>query len=349
MAQVLGPDGVAAAVSWLERHQLPSGEFESFASPLDDGDPTWVPDSLKFVTALTVLALDAIDHPAAVTAVDRAVAFLRHEEETMAQWRYWAATNPQYDFTPPDADDTACCSMAVAVRGVTTSRNRRVLLGNRDHHGRFYTWLIPHRIPNDPRVAWALRDEWRSAVVRRRGELWATTEAEPDDVDGVVNANVLRYLGRRAPAAAVAWVASVVEAGNEDDCDSWHRNRFTLYAAIADGVRRGVVGYRSITDTVAARIIERVRADGSVGPPLDTAFALSALANLGLAPEARVELAASLRRSQLPDGSWERSVFYYGGPREVFGWGSEALSTASALAALDLEARSRDGSAGTSR
>lgn len=328
-----------AALRWLAGAQAPSGEFTSYASALD-GAPDWVPDPLKFITALVAVALDEINDDRADSMIDAAVGFLRHEHETMRQWRYWAATNPQYDLTPPDADDTACCSLAVALRGVGTARNRCVLLANRDGRGRFFTWLVPHRIPVDPRVAWAFRDEVRSAVRLRRQELWDTTEATRGDVDGVVNANVVRYLGRRAPAAAVAWVASIVESGTEDDCDSWHRNRFTLYHSIADGVRRGVLGYEGVTNTIVERIVRSVRPDGSVGPALDTAFALAALTTLDGPDHTRAALADALRRSQLDDGSWERSIFYYGGPNEVFGWASEALSTASALQALVRHERS---------
>lgn len=89
-----------------------------------------------------------------------------------------------------------------------------------------------------------------------------------------------------------------------------------------------------MTNTVVERIVQRVRPDGSVGPALDTAFALSALTTLDGPADARAALAEALRGSQLADGSWERSIFYYGGPNEVFGWASEALSTASALQAL---------------
>src|SRR5690606_29704985 len=126
-----------------------------------------------------------------------------------------------FDYTPPDADDTACASMAVALRGDDTSANVALLLANRDRAGRFFTWLIPHRDRFTPRFWWAVRDEFRRATRDRRQELWANSEAWPADVDGVVNANVVRYLGPgRAPAAAVGFVASIITDEREDDCDS---------------------------------------------------------------------------------------------------------------------------------
>lgn len=336
------PDpAVDAALAWLARAQHDTGEIGSVASPLDAGDPVWVPDSLKFITALAVLALDGLADGRARRIVDRAVAFLWRERETMCQWRYWSSWNDQYDLTPPDADDTACCSLAVATRGHRTGRNVGLLLANRDDRGRFLTWIIPRGVAHGPRYWWAVREELRGPVRRRRRpELWATTEAEPGDVDGVVNANVLRYLGRRAPAPAVDWVASLVDRGREDDCDSWHRNRFTLYASLGDAHRRGVPGLERVGATVVERIAERVDDRGAVGPPLDTAFALSALQCFDGPGDVRARLAASLRERQAPDGSWERSVFFYGGPKEVFGWASEELTAACACQVLDREARS---------
>ena len=330
---------IERGLDWTLSNQTPAGELVSFASPLEEPEPVWVPDSLKFITALGAVALDEIDDPRASTVVDRAVTFLRRERESCAQWRYWSQENEQYDFTPPDADDTACASLAVATRGDRTRSNVGVLLANRDDRGRFYTWLVP-RGRLGPRTGWAMRDELRGAVRRRREELWATTEAERDDVDGVVNTNVIRYLGRRAPDAAVRWVRSIVEDGAEHDCDKWHRNPFTLYAAVADARRRGVESFSSVGPVVVRRVTNRIDG-GTVGSAMDDALALLALQGFEGAPSAQDELARSLLRTQSDDGSWGRSIFYYGGPREVFGWASEALATAWALQALHRHSTDR--------
>ncbi len=322
---------VDRALDWLAETQSPTGELVSYASPLE-GDPTWMPDSLKFITSLGAVALHEVPDPRAATVVDRAVGFLRRERESGAQWRYWSQENDQYLFTPPDADDTACASLAVATRGDRTRANVALLLRNRDPRGRFYTWLIPHRRPG-LRTWWAQRDELRSSVRRHREELWSTTEAEPDDVDAVVNLNVARYLGRRTPTEVVRWITSVLHDGSEHVSDKWHRNRFTFYSALADAHRRGVPGLGEVGPIVVARICERVD-DGSVGPPMDSALALLALQTLDGPASARDELARGLVADQLDDGSWERSIFFYGGPKEVFGWASEALTSAWAAQAL---------------
>ncbi len=329
---------VDAALAWLAGHQRPNGELPSYASALGSGVEEWVPDTLNFITALVALALDDVDDPRAGSIVDRSVHFLRTEMERGDLWRYWSRASDQHDYTPPDADDTACCSMAVARRGSTTARNIPLLLDNRDERGRFRTWFVHHRSSSLP-FRWATREEWLPRVRRRRAELWANSEAEPDDVDGVVNANVVRYLGPElAPAAAVEWVVELVEAGLEGRCDKWHRNPTTAWAAVADGWRAGIAGFGALAPIVVGRILDRLDASEPFGPALDTGQALVALRSFSAAtavPRTAMQLLTEqLLVSQRPDGSWERSVFYFGGPDEVFGWASEALSTSVAVRAL---------------
>lgn len=325
----------AEALDWLVAHQTSSGEVSCWSTSLSAGPPTWSRDSLCFVTALVAATLDEIDDPRASRIVDRAIAFLRSERETAAQWRYWAGSHRLHDLTPPDADDTACCSMAVARRGDDTEANVALLLAHRDPDGRFHTWLTPRRDVRDPRAWWGMRGELTPRSRRARRELWAGTEADAGDVDLVVNANVCRYLGPdRAPPEAVRWIVQTIRAGHEGTADKWHRNRFTAYASVADGARRGILPFGEVATTIATRVDASVRPDGTVGSALDTAHALLALQALDRAPGLQHRLAQGLIDTQHPDGHWERSVFYHGGPSESVGWASEALTTACAAAAL---------------
>jgi hypothetical protein len=331
------PRAVDDGLTWLRSQQLPSGELPSFASFLGDDPPAWEPDQLNFITALASEVLDTVDHRDARLIVDAAVGFLRGEREPSGLWRYWARSNERVRFTPPDADDTACCSLAVAARGDDTSANVAIYRATAAPDGRLHTWLIPHGPIRDPRVWWALRDERRSGTRALRQELWSDTEADPDDIDAVVNANVCRYLGPdRAPAGAVDWVASVAEAGWETQ-DKWHRTPYTLWASVADGARRGIERFQRLGPLVIERIAGAVGADGGVERDLDTALALLAVQRFGGPTPLRAGLADALVARQHADGSWAREVFYFGGPTEVFGWASEALTTAYAVAGLAAE------------
>ncbi len=320
-----------AGVSWLASAQASSGEFPSFSSSLL-GEPTWEPDRLNFVTALTSLALEDVDLPAVRVMRARVATYLRGEREGAGLWRYWASQAALHDYTPPDADDTACCSLAL---GDGSTANVPLLLSNRDAAGRFYTWMLLRPHIRSPRYRWALRRE-RSATVRaRREELWTNSEASPDDVDVTVNANVIRYLGPAlAPSDAVEWVASVVEAGQEVEQDHWYRSRTSLYRSVAIAAAAGVERFAGLRDLIVRRIVHDP-GPTSFRNDLELADALRVLRVFG-APESDIaHLVGSLLERQQPDGSWERSICYYGGPMESFGWASEALATAAAVGALN--------------
>jgi len=324
-------DAVARAETYLLDAQAPSGAIPAFASALG-GEPDWSPDAVNFVTALAVMALADVDRPEIASVRSRAVGYLQSEREHDALWRYWASDAELHDYTPPDADDTACCSLAVGT--ASTHRNVPLLLANTDSSGRFYTWFVRHPDASGLRLAWRLRDERRRATRDRRSELWANSEASPDDVDVTVNANVVRYLGpERAPRGAVTWIRNVVVAGTEIDDDRWYRSRTALYRSIAASAEHGVDDFRALGPLIIRRLVEDP-GPSALRNDLERADALRVLQQFG-APDADIAAAASdLVARQQDDGSWARSICYYGGPQESFGWASEALATAAAVGAL---------------
>lgn len=322
-----------AGLAWLRSAQQPSGEFPSFASALTV-EPTWEADRLNFVTALTSLALEHLTSADAMPMRERVATYLLAERSPSGLWRYWARTATLHDYTPLDADDTACCSMAVGLQPQNEA-NTRLLLANRDDQGRFYTWFLLRPGNRSLRYRIAIRDERSSATQARREDLWANSEAAPNDVDVVVNANVIRYLGPRlAPTAAVEWVATVIERGSEVEDDKWYRSRTSLYRAVAAAAAVGVARFGELRKLIIERIVHDP-GTSALRNDLEVADALRVLRVLD-APYADVEdLAHRLLERQTSAGSWERSICYYGGPKESFGWASEALATATAIGALD--------------
>lgn len=328
---------VDAALDWLLGAQHPVGTLPSYASGLEGPEPEWVADDLTFITALALIELHGVSDPRARAIVDAGATFLRGQRDGNGLWRYWSTDNPQWSFTPPDSDVTACCSLAVMCRGDDPTSNIPLILLTSDRDGRFYTWMMPHQAVRSPRAWWAYRDERKAATKELRQLLWETTEADQDDVDAVVNANVCRYLGpRRSPAAVVEWVASVVEAGRETH-DKWYRTPYMLWAAVADGAERGIGRWRELAPTVLAHLAEDVRPDAPPLRSLDLALALRAAQGFDAPAELRSTLVESLVAAQDPTGAWPREVFYFGGPLERYGWASEALTTALAVRGLDEE------------
>ncbi len=327
-------EAVDAGLDQLVRDQLPSGEFESHATPLGV-EPAWEADSSVFVTSLCVLALGAVEDDRVAAMSARARDLIRREAAPGPLWRFWTHDHDRHREIPCDADDTACATMALGGDGPDAGRSRRLLLANRDAEGRFRTWFLPRGA-----AAWSpgrLRNSLGELRDRsRRAAFWEMTEADPDDVDGVVNANVLRLLGPASPTAAVELVSDAVRSGRERECDSWHRNEHSCWWSLADGHRRGVPYADEVVSTVVERIRERAEVPAPDETPLDVGHALAALR--ALRPDgdpATGPLVERLLAAQRDDGSWERSIFFYGGPKEVFAWGSSAYTTAVAVGALD--------------
>jgi hypothetical protein len=285
-----------------------------------------------FVTSLSVLALQRVASPRTAPLIDRALGLLRREVAPGPLWRFWTHDHDRHKEIPCDADDSACATMALGATASGRRRTQRLLLANRDERGRFQTWFLPRGVG-------AFRPLMLRTTIaeRRAGEhrslFWEMTEATPGDVDAVVNANVLRLFGPDAPPEAVGWVSDELAAGREEEADSWHRNRFSYWYSVADGIARGVPYADAVPSLVLDRIVGALDERAEIAP-LDLAHALSALRLLQGPADAVATATDRLLAAQQPDGGWARSIFFYGGPKMVFGWGSEALTTAAAIAAL---------------
>jgi hypothetical protein len=321
-------------IDFLGRHQLAGGGFSlRYGFDVADG-PTEPDDHALFATALVAHSLGFCGDQAE-PVLARAVEHLRAYMEPGGVWRHWTPAAPQYHVVPPDADDTACISMLLRARGVEVPDNRRVLLANRDGRGLFYTWFIGRwPPPRNMRV-------WRIAARRARHPLegrkmWNTTHASPPDVDGIVNANVLAYLGEGPHAQpVVARLIEVFRSGEEGRCDAWYRGPFVFYYVVT---RTGLRGFDAIADELCARIRAAADPDGRIGDgPLDTALALAALCNLDAEEELRERGCAWLEDVQGADGSWPAAAVYWAGPRldpPHPHWGSREVTTGFCLEAL---------------
>src|SRR3954447_9097668 len=324
-------------LAFLAERQRPSGEFEVLRGrDLVDVSQETERDHTPFATTLIAHSLGYSDAPGARAVVASAVRFVQAQMEPGGVWRYWPRGHEHHRAIPPDLDDTACASELLRRHGVPLPDNRPLLLANRDEGGLFYTWLAPRWRPPPRSGAF-----WRVAARRYRAPLrarmfWKLNESDPADVDGVVNANVLFYLGHdEATEAVVGHLGQIVRDGREDSCDKWHLNPFTFHYMLARCYDAGVEALGAVRDEAVARITARANGDGSIGSSvLDTALAACALRSWR-ADGAVVDAAAEgLRRNQRDDGSWPVVPMYWGGPERYYGWGSEELTSAYCLEAL---------------
>jgi hypothetical protein len=284
-----------------------------------------------FATALIVAGLAAVGTPEARDLAGRGAQLLARRAEPPGVWRFRAPGHPGRHGLPADVDDTACASMALQACGLPAPDNAPALLANRDPQGRFYTWIVARR-GTSPLAGGLWRVHLRRAMRPVAGrEAWRGAAA-PGDVDVVVNANVLAYLGDGAHAGAVAdWLVAALDAPGPRPPDKWYRSWFTFYYALARCCSRGIAAVAPAADRIATRIAAATTAEGVMGAgPQDTALGISALAHLGApVPGGAV---AFVRAAQDADGSWPAEPLYFAA--EEMSWGSRALTTALCLEAL---------------
>lgn len=164
---------------------------------------------------------------------------------------------------------------------------------------------------------------------------------EPDDVDGVINANVLAYLGTiPGTEGIVKYLLDIAEQGLEADCDKWYRNPLIFYYSLSRCYAMGMNVFERVKDSLTYRITALANPDGSIGDTdLDLALAICSLLNFGHRSSLLDNAVAALIKTQGASGNWQRSAFYYAGPQHAgpvsyHGWGSEELTTGFCLEAL---------------
>ncbi len=296
-------------------------------------------DSSPFTTTFVLYALAHVRRATVDEMVRKAAAFLDAEMEFGGVWRYWSTRQHKHARLPPDLDDTACASYALKLAGRRAPHNAWAFLSSRDAAGRFRTWILPNA-----RNRWNLRFAFARAVGERQARermravpvpasedaRFGVMHIDPDDVDPVVNANVLLYLGERSETrAAFDFVARAVRE-QPGAPSAFYEESLALDYAVARAFRHSAPALSELREPILARI-ERRAAQPAGLTPLHAAMALSAL--LTFDPNARLagELLRKILRLQRPDGGWDAYAFY-----NV--WGSEELTTAFCLEAL---ARSR--------
>jgi hypothetical protein len=326
---------IERGLEFLHRSQLPTGEFKVYMSTDHTLDKDSVTDSSPFPTALIAYSLGFSDSEKAKSMLDKAMRFFLAEMEGTGLWRYWTKSHEFHATIPPDLDDIACVSAVLRRHSVAFPQNLKLVLANRNRQGLFYTWMTP-RWPLPLNFAYwqVVLRQWLNPV--RLYYFWKLNESAPNDVDCVVNANVLFYVGASDETQAVIdYLIDVVRRREEDCCDKWHLNRFTFYYTVSRNFHAGIQAFAAVRDDAVRNIAEAVNENGSIGEnALDTALAICAVHNWKSSQPALVRAIRFLIDTQRTTGEWPKSVLYYGGPKKYYGWGSEELTTGFCLEAL---------------
>jgi hypothetical protein len=193
---------LARGIAFLEAAQLPGGEIPIEIAMQPDMGGRSHREPAVFPAALAARAL--ADVPAAARLVGRALDFLEREMHPDGLWRHPSTELRGWWHTPLDVDDTALASAALRAAGRAVPDNRALLLAERVPDGLFRTWIVrwwPHPLAT-----------WR--FFRRI--------AERADVDSVINANAVFYLGEcEETRPAVAAMLEILRARREMASTNW--------------------------------------------------------------------------------------------------------------------------------
>jgi hypothetical protein len=325
---------IARAVAFLRARQLPNGEFMTLlGQDLRMTNPAF--DSSPFITSFVVYALAQLNRALVEDIISNATAFLVSHMEWGGVWRYWSWRQHKHCRLPPDLDDSACISFALKIAGRRPPDNAWAFRGNRDAQGRYRTWLFPR---------WSnLREPWflfaraigfcqarvrcmRVATPPDEDPRFRVMCIDRDDVDPVVNANVVLYLGESTETLpAVEFIIASMRA-DASAHSLYYQDPLTWSYAIARAYRHAAPRLSVLRESVVNDVTQRA-ADVNHLNPLQAAIAASALQTF--APESRLieDLLRLIRDTQRDDGGWDPQAFY-----NV--WGSEELTTGLCLEAL---------------
>ena len=328
-------DAIDSAVDFLRRHQLPHGEFKTLlAQDRKMSNPVF--DSSPFVTSFVLYAFSHLDRASIDEMASKALAFLRAEMEFGGVWRYWSSRQQKHARLPPDLDDTSCISYALGIMGDSIPRNRWAFRCARDPQGRFQTWLLPTRRSQlTPRFLFARSIGFCQARLLAKGAVreqpedprFRTMHIARDDVDPVVNANVILYLGECAETTrAIQYVIKTVQ-DHRPPFSLYYEDPLALYYAVARAHRHASPRLATLRDTIVDRVRKVGGKRGTFANPLCAALAASVLLTYESCPKLIAGIIDYVLKMQREDGGWNAYPFY-----NV--WGAEELTTAFCIEAL---------------
>ena len=322
--------GLVRAIEFLENNQLDDGEFVvEFDKKYENGEQNedWQFDSSNFVTSLILYSLHFLDNKKVQNITYKGLEFLRKEMIFGGLWKYWSSKNDKQKTIPPDLDDICCISHLFQINNIPSPNNKNIILGNRNHEGFFYTWVLPRSI-----TSVILNLITFGKALSYSDEIWQLTDR--DDICSVINANVLLYLGEnKNTQKTIENLVNIILNGNEEYHLSFYDHPLSFYYMLSRAYFNGVTSLKTIKIPIITKISKLQKADGSFGNELFTALAICTLLNFNYVLPNLEKAIQFLLNTQKADGSWQR-IPMYGGQLDRKLFGSEALTTGFCLEAL---------------
>lgn len=307
-------EAIERGIDFLYQNQLDYGEFKTLAS--------WNPwflgnyfDSNPFATALILYSIKDIKNEKVKAMTEKAIDFLLSEKEPGGVWRFWTSRNKKR--LPADLDNISAISFILKLNKVSFDDNLQLILNNRNEENLFLTWLIDEK--DKKKVSW-----WVDKIYK-------IFEVAKKDVDGIVNANVLLYLGKN-DSPVCSYLNQIIKSNQPF---SFHYpNKLVFFYMVSRAFRNNISGLEKSQDIIIKSSLSLQKKNGSFGHDLDTALALNTLFNFNYR-EKEINLGINyLLKKQLAQGSWEKAVLFVG-PFPYRYYGSQELTTAFCLEALN--------------
>lgn len=332
---------IEKGISFLAEHQFHHGEFCVYMGEGDYLEKWCIPDSTTFTSAMIgTLLLPLKEDPTVENMLKKIVPFLQYQKMRGGVWNYFTKWHKLFSICPPDIDSTVCISSFLKDMNAPFPDNISMLLANRNKKGLFYTWFTMRFSLNKYKgvtywklILRELKHPIKSMMLWRKGLCKRT------DIDIVVNANVLFYLGfNKYTAPIINLLVKTINEEKENSCDKWYKNPFEAYYFISRNYKNGITELDLVRNLITERILASAQDDGRLGiSPLDTALGISTLINFNYTNHYVLDKSTDyLIKNQAANGSWRIEALCGSGYVSPVVWGSEELSTAVSLEALAL-------------
>ncbi len=254
-------------------------------------------------------------------------------------WNHFNNKHRLFKMNPYDVDSTAIALDYLRDRGkISLHDEKRTLALFKDQlnsDGLFFTFFTFRGSLKCSWMSWILfLRELKSPISTRI--FWQRVEADRKDVDGVVNVNVLYYLGRIPECEKlVSYLKEQLELGNELKFDKWYKSSSVIYYFVSRLNRKNFPELEGVFFRWKQELINFVELS-NLNEVHDLDVALNAVSMINLKIDKNYILPCIMRiiQTQNNTGNWRKKAVYFGGPKKIMGWGSETLTTAICVEAL---------------
>ena len=310
------------AIDFLYQNQLPWGEFKTLACWNSFMLGSYF-DSSPFVTSFILYSLKDIEDERIKKMTEKAINFLLNEQEKGGIWRFWTKRNKKR--VPPDLDDISTISFILRLNKISFDDNLQLILNNRNQDNLFLTFIIGEegKPSSSPFAAARINKE-------ENYHFASLIDKFKENIDCVVNANVLLYLGQNDQSVC-SFINQAIKSNQP--CSIYYPNKLAFFYMVSRAFQNNITALGENKDIIINSILSYQKEPGVFGSDLDNALALNTLFNFGYPGEETNPGVNYLLKRQLANGSWRKS-FLFLGPFPWRYYGSEELTTALVIEAM---------------